>query len=146
MRRFCNYFLTLYNQKKLNPFTQFVNTVTLKKVKQNVRLKMQYFTKGIYVDEDKAHVHSGKKKIKGEDKKKKGGKAQKVPISDMTNKNKFGGDPSKINSSSDLAPRQQPSQISAPSAYASGDEEDGKKDGHLQSNLSSAASKKSVIY
>lgn len=47
MRRFCNYFLTLFHQKKLNPFTQFVNTVTLKKVKHNVRLKMQYFTKGI---------------------------------------------------------------------------------------------------
>jgi len=47
MRRFCNYFLTLFNQKKLNPFTQFVHSGTLKKVKLNVRLKMQYFTKGI---------------------------------------------------------------------------------------------------
>ena len=106
MRRFCNYFLTLYNQKKLNPFTQFVNTVTLKRVKQNVRLKMQYFTKGIYVNDEKLpHVHgSSKKKLKGDDKKKKGGKAQKIPITDMTNKNKFGADPRKINSSSDLAP------------------------------------------
>lgn len=26
MRRFCNYFLTLFNQKKLNPFTQFVHS------------------------------------------------------------------------------------------------------------------------
>ena len=43
MRRFCNYFLTLFNQKKLNPFTQFINTQTLKKVKYNVRMKMQYF-------------------------------------------------------------------------------------------------------
>ena len=24
MRRFCNYFVTLFNQKKINPFTQFV--------------------------------------------------------------------------------------------------------------------------
>jgi hypothetical protein len=40
MRRFCNYFLTLFNQSKLNPFTQFVNSKTLKEVKQNVRLKM----------------------------------------------------------------------------------------------------------
>lgn len=47
MRRFCNYFLTLFNQKKLNPFTQFVHSQTLKKVKMNVRLKMQYFTKGV---------------------------------------------------------------------------------------------------
>jgi hypothetical protein len=46
MRRFCNYFLTLFNQKKLNPFTQFVNSTTLKIVKHNVRIKMQYFTKG----------------------------------------------------------------------------------------------------
>jgi hypothetical protein len=43
MRRFCNYFLTLFNQKKLNPFTQFVNTTTLKNVKSNVRKKMQHF-------------------------------------------------------------------------------------------------------
>jgi len=110
---------------------------------------MQYFTKGIYVNDEKPpHIHgSSKKKIKGDDKKKKGGKAQKIPITDMTNKNKFGVvDPQKINSSSDLAPQQQPSQISAPSAYASGDEEDGKKDEHRQSNLSSAASKKSIIY
>ena len=25
MRRFCNYFTTLFNQKRLNPFAQFVN-------------------------------------------------------------------------------------------------------------------------
>ena len=43
MRRFCNYFLTLFNQKKLNPFTQFINTSTLKKVKFKVRQKMKYF-------------------------------------------------------------------------------------------------------
>ena len=43
MRRFCNYFLTLFNQKKLNPFTQFIQTNTLKKVKAAVRVKMQYF-------------------------------------------------------------------------------------------------------
>ena len=24
MRRFCNYFVTLFNQKKINPFTQFI--------------------------------------------------------------------------------------------------------------------------
>ena len=33
MRRFCNYFVTLFNQKKLNPFTQFVNGQTLKAIK-----------------------------------------------------------------------------------------------------------------
>ena len=45
MRRFCNYFLTLFNQKKLNPFTQFINTATLKRVKFKVRQKMKYFQK-----------------------------------------------------------------------------------------------------
>ncbi len=30
MRRFCNYFVTLFNQKKLNPFSQFVNGPQLK--------------------------------------------------------------------------------------------------------------------
>jgi hypothetical protein len=25
MRRFCNYFVTLFNQSKISPFTQFVN-------------------------------------------------------------------------------------------------------------------------
>lgn len=65
MRRFCNYFLTLFNQKKLNPFTQFVNTVTLKKVKYNVRLKMQYFTKGISSsDQQPKKKIKNKKKVK----------------------------------------------------------------------------------
>ena len=53
MRRFCNYFLTLFNQRKLNPFTQFVHSQTLKKVKLNVRLKMQYFTKGTDAEKKK---------------------------------------------------------------------------------------------
>jgi len=33
MRRFCNYFVTLFNQKKINPFTQFVGQAKLKEVK-----------------------------------------------------------------------------------------------------------------
>lgn len=33
MRRFCNYFVTLFHQKKLNPFSQFVNGATLKGIK-----------------------------------------------------------------------------------------------------------------
>lgn len=40
MRRFCNYFVTLFHQKKLNPFSQFVNGQTLKLIKQKVRDKM----------------------------------------------------------------------------------------------------------
>jgi len=46
MRRFCNYFVTLFNQKKINPFTQFVNQNKLKLVKANVREKMNAFTEG----------------------------------------------------------------------------------------------------
>eukprot|EP00347_Sterkiella_histriomuscorum_P024512 403330852 len=44
MRRFCNYFVTLFHQKKLNPFSQFVNGQTLKVIKQKVRDKMNQFT------------------------------------------------------------------------------------------------------
>lgn len=74
MRRFCNYFLTLFNQKKLNPFTQFVQSKTLKGVKLNVRLKMQHFTKGV-----QQHVkHIAKKDIK-KSKTKGETKAQRIP-------------------------------------------------------------------
>lgn len=44
MRRFCNYFVTLFHQKKLNPFSQFVNGSTLKLIKQKVRDKMNMYT------------------------------------------------------------------------------------------------------
>lgn len=44
MRRFCNYFVTLFHQKKLNPFSQFVSGQTLKEIKQKVRDKMNYYT------------------------------------------------------------------------------------------------------
>lgn len=80
MRRFCNYFLTLFNQKKLNPFTQFVNSVTLKIVKHNVREKMQYFTKGI--QEETAGEGEGKEKKK---KKKKEQGPQKLPAAIQPN-------------------------------------------------------------
>ena len=80
MRRFCNYFLTLFNQSKLNPFTQFVNSKTLKEVKQNVRLKMQYFTMGVSETEaKKKEKKGGKKSLKYET------KAQKVPAALKTN-------------------------------------------------------------
>ena len=46
MRRFCNYFVTLFNQKKINPFTQFIQQDKLKLVKANVREKMDAFTNG----------------------------------------------------------------------------------------------------
>lgn len=85
MRRFCNYFLTLFNQKKLNPFTQFVHSKTLKRVKMHVRLKMQYFTKGVkaQVNDEKARTKRKRKdrkskEIKGEVKKEEP-KAQKLP-------------------------------------------------------------------
>ena len=46
MRRFCNYFVTLFNQKKINPFTQFIQQAKLKSVKATVREKMDLFTNG----------------------------------------------------------------------------------------------------
>lgn len=89
MRRFCNYFLTLFNQKKLNPFTQFVHSKTLKRVKMHVRLKMQYFTKGVksqVKSDDKGRSKRKKKdkkpkEIKGEGEvaKREEPKAQKLP-------------------------------------------------------------------
>lgn len=36
MRRFCNYFVTLYNQKKICPFTQFVSQQDLDELKSKV--------------------------------------------------------------------------------------------------------------
>jgi len=36
--------VTLFHQKKLNPFSQFVNGTTLKAIKQKVRDKMNHFT------------------------------------------------------------------------------------------------------
>jgi hypothetical protein len=44
MRRFCNYFVTLFNQKKINPLSQFVNMTKLKEIKQMVRNKMDFYT------------------------------------------------------------------------------------------------------
>jgi hypothetical protein len=38
MRRFCNYFVTLHNQKKLCPFTQFVKLEVLNEIKQKVQM------------------------------------------------------------------------------------------------------------
>ncbi|CDW87904.1 UNKNOWN [Stylonychia lemnae] len=54
MRRFCNYFVTLFHQKKLNPFSQFVNGQTLKLIKQRVRDKMNQFTEDEPYDQDGA--------------------------------------------------------------------------------------------
>jgi hypothetical protein len=34
MRRFCNYFVTLFNQKKIIPFTQFVKHDKIEKIKK----------------------------------------------------------------------------------------------------------------
>lgn len=55
MRRFCNYFVTLFNQKKINPFTQFVSQTQLKVVKKKVRDRMDYYTenKEILSDDEK---------------------------------------------------------------------------------------------
>lgn len=36
MRRFCNYFVTLYNQRKICPFTQFVSQTDLDSLKDKV--------------------------------------------------------------------------------------------------------------
>jgi hypothetical protein len=44
MRRFCNYFVTLFNQKKINPLSQFISQSKLKELKQQVRNKMDFYT------------------------------------------------------------------------------------------------------
>lgn len=44
MRRFCNYFVTLFNQKKINPLSQFISQPKLKELKQLVRNKMDFYT------------------------------------------------------------------------------------------------------
>lgn len=36
MRRFCNYFVTLFNQRKIDPFTQFIKTAHLAEIKIKV--------------------------------------------------------------------------------------------------------------
>ena len=47
MRRFCNYFVTLFNQKKINPFTQFIQQAKLKAVISTVRERMDQISNGI---------------------------------------------------------------------------------------------------
>jgi len=37
MRRFCNYFVTLFNQEKIIPFGQFINATLLNNLKQKVK-------------------------------------------------------------------------------------------------------------
>ena len=66
MRRFCNYFVTLFNQKKINPFTQFIQQAKLKEVKSKVREKMDAYTNGEIikapVDQDPPKKKDKKKK------------------------------------------------------------------------------------
>ena len=57
MRRFCNYFVTLFNQKKINPFTQFIPQPKLKAVKACVRDKMDLFTNGELKPTDDPTMH-----------------------------------------------------------------------------------------
>ena len=45
MRRFCNYFVTLYHIDRINPFSQFTPTNKLKDLKDKVRMKMEYYSK-----------------------------------------------------------------------------------------------------
>ena len=62
MRRFCNYFVTLFNQKKINPFTQFIQQTKLKEVKAKVREKMDAYTNGEIIkapaDQDPPKIRS----------------------------------------------------------------------------------------
>ena len=47
MRRFCNYFLTLFNVRKLNPFVQFIKPQQVRELKAKVMLEMDnYFKPG----------------------------------------------------------------------------------------------------
>ena len=36
MRRFCNYFVTLFNQKKIVPFSEFISSAELDELKNKV--------------------------------------------------------------------------------------------------------------
>ena len=47
MRRFCNYFLTLYNVRKLNPFVQFIKPQQVKELKTKVMLEMDLYFKTV---------------------------------------------------------------------------------------------------
>ena len=80
MRRFSNYFVTLFNQKKINPFTQFIPQAKLKIVKQKVREKMDQYTNGEKpeVEEQKSGEVS-KKSIQAQDKGESSGTDRKQP-------------------------------------------------------------------
>ena len=43
MRRFCNYFLTLFNVRKLNPFVQFIKPQQVKELKEKVMIEMDAY-------------------------------------------------------------------------------------------------------
>ena len=45
MRRFCNYFVTLFNQEKIIPFGQFINATLLNGLKQKVKDQMANYAK-----------------------------------------------------------------------------------------------------
>ena len=45
MRRFCNYFVTLFNQEKIIPFGQFINATLLNSLKQKVKDQMAFYAK-----------------------------------------------------------------------------------------------------
>ena len=45
MRRFCNYFLTLFNVRKLNPFVQFIKPLQVKELKEKVMIEMDAYFK-----------------------------------------------------------------------------------------------------
>jgi len=60
MRRFCNYFVTLFNQEKIIPFGQFINASLLNEVKQRVKIQMSYYAKnGIVSDLDPTDMLEG---------------------------------------------------------------------------------------
>ena len=64
MRRFSNYFVTLFNQKKINPFTQFIPQAKLKIVKQKVREKMDQYTNGEKPEpEEQRSIEASKRSI-----------------------------------------------------------------------------------
>jgi len=52
MRRFCNYFVTLYNMDKINPFSQFVQGAVIKQLKVKVRQKMEDYNARLFDDEE----------------------------------------------------------------------------------------------
>ena len=60
MRRFCNYFLTLFNVRKLNPFVQFIKPQQVKELKTKVMIEMDSYFQTEKDDQGTLQRHKSK--------------------------------------------------------------------------------------